>query len=224
MLAAEHPDSPRHRQSLARTLDSLAELQNAQGSSDAEGTFRKVLELHDSPCGRFSEQRRIRPRSGEMLNELRKSTGRCWSSERRGDQLHGLVLDLYARMAGGGTAPSRELKQELGSAPNNLANLHRSDAEKSFRGALDILEPLAVDPSSPTSTKEELAIALNNFGEFLSESNRRGDAEKMFTRSVETFDSLLAQTPRAPKTLSLLGYVLENLGRLRLRDGAPKKP
>lgn len=216
-LAAEHADAPRHRQALARTLDSLAELQQAKSSPEVEATYQRAVDLHQRLVSEFQgnqEYGRDLARCLGNFGTVLASAGNVKEAEARYRRALAILKGL-----GADRLSPREVREEQARALNNLADLHLSDSEPTFLQAITLLEALSGEPAAPHSSRVELASVLNNYAELLDSSGRIAEAEKYYSRSVDTFEALLANAPKSARDQNVFAYVLEKLGLLRLKDG-----
>jgi tetratricopeptide (TPR) repeat protein len=95
-------------------------------------------------------------------------------------------------------------------------------AERDFRDAIDLLEPLSGRGGNPQAT-QELGRAYNNTGTLLAtRGDRRDEALAPYTRAVQIHESLLKQEPENREYALELVKFYNNLGDL-LRESADVK-
>jgi serine/threonine-protein kinase len=227
-LRKQDPANADFRRDLARGLHGEGVLfKDGDRLQQAEGLIRKAIRLREE-IARDTDQN---PEDIQALNDGRYQLGAVLARAARvGDR----VEDRTALEAA--IAVQKELVEKIGGQPelrtrlaryrNNLgilqsASADPSDAEKTFRGTLDLLAPSLKDREALPAVRWQLARVSNNLG-ILLRKERPDDAGSHLRQAEALLQKLVNEFPRVAQYTLELASVESNLGRLA-QERQPEK-
>jgi tetratricopeptide (TPR) repeat protein/tRNA A-37 threonylcarbamoyl transferase component Bud32 len=224
-IHANQPEDAELRRELARTLrrtgDAAAELglfDDARRDLDeAEATFR---DLRLAASGDELSTRDL----AECLNSegnLASDSGKLAVAESK----HREALELREQLSNG-NSNRPDLRRDIARSWNNLANVTRQlgpsrhrDTEQSYRQAVTICRDLVQLTDGPAPDRRLLALALNNLGLFLRDTDRPVEARRDLMESLQLRQGLAAESPENPDYRNDVAGTLGNIAQAELRAG-----
>jgi serine/threonine-protein kinase len=200
--------------------------------ADAEENEQKALEQRDKAHGRF---RLAREAVDTFFTHVSESPEmKAQGVEKLRTQLLETASAFYQRFVRE-EEDDVEVQAERGRAYWRLANLYRitnhyDRAEKAYRDARDILQPLvAAYPEVPTY-QQDLAHSYHNLGVLYTETNRLAEAETVLRQALDLCQKLAAGYPQVAAyqldvTLSQnsLSVLYQKLGRTEAAVAASRE-
>jgi tetratricopeptide (TPR) repeat protein len=203
------------REGLAETLNWLGELYREQGHrlDDAERVYRRALAIQselaaESPAR--ADYRRLQARALFNLGIVQMDTGRREEARRDYDR----AIELL-RGAGADKHADPAYRHELARCRINRGLLLQENgrldaAEPDFRQAINLLRQLTLQRRF--IYRLELAVACNNLGNLLAETNRPAEARQAHEEALALTGQLVVFFPARPEYRRELGLTHNSLG------------
>lgn len=202
-LMREYPRESDYRRDLAMAGHNLGVLYVRIGRlADAEREYRQAIPLLEQLAGR--EPAESSPRADLLAKYLNSLGDVLWKSGRadQAEQTYGRALDLYGVLA-------TEFPQDT-HYPQEVAGLHHNlgvlrygvgrltEAESSLREAAKLFDQLRAAEPHKRGPRYGQAVAHLMLANVLGDTGRPVPAEEAFHRSLEHFESLVADHPGVP--------------------------
>src|SRR5208282_5773595 len=219
-LVKQFPDSPRYREQLAGTVLDLALAYDAAGNPAAQSNYLESLKIDEALVHEFPDNANYKVAEGLCLMDL----GAYVRESNRNDEAESYYLRALAVLKDVPTDQS--LRQQAG-LYSNLGDLRhdmkKPGAEEALLQSIAISEKLVARKPPARGDRTYLAIAQNNLGEALKDTNRTDEAGKYLDSAIAGFDSLARESPKAVDIQDYLGYSLETQAELMEKIGQPEK-
>jgi tetratricopeptide (TPR) repeat protein/tRNA A-37 threonylcarbamoyl transferase component Bud32 len=220
-LAAEHPDVPEYRQTLAGAYHDLANLLTLrEGPAAAQADYRAARDLYRQ----LTIQLAGVPAQRDTLAHCYTSLGIIQATLKEGDAAEAsyrAALQLREQLAGAHPGVPW-YRQEFGQATSLLADslvgpAKWAEAERLYGASLAVWQALADEQPGVPSYRRGLARAHMSLGAVLANRDRWDEARAEYQRAVALRERLAAELPGVGEYRFDYGYSCLLLGTL-LRD------
>jgi eukaryotic-like serine/threonine-protein kinase len=212
------PDKPRYRSFLASDLDSLALALNALSQPKVDEAFAAANAIFERLIADHPENVDYRIRQAMCLRNqggVLTLAGRTQEAEpiyRKG------LAVLDAIKPNVVTADCQRWQAKI---LFNLGALQIAGAEDALKRSIAISRQLLAGKPGAVDDRHNLAIAQNNLGMVLLDQKRLADAGPCFAQSLENFEKLATDAPKAVEIQSNFGTVLADQGKWLDQCGKP---
>jgi eukaryotic-like serine/threonine-protein kinase len=210
------PDKPRYKSDQASDMDSLALALNGLGQPKVDETFAAAIKIFERLIADHPENIDYRIREARCLRNqggVLHLAGRTKQAEpiyRKGLA----VLD-----ASDPKLRTADCQRWQAKILFNLGALQGAGAEDALKRSIAISEQLLAGKPGAVDDRHNLAIAQNNLGMVLVDQKRLVDAGPYFAQSLENFEKLVADAPKAVEIQSHFGMVLAEQGKWLDKSG-----
>jgi eukaryotic-like serine/threonine-protein kinase len=220
VLIEQFPDSPRYREQLAGNLQNLALAYDAKGDATAEPTYAESLKMYEALVRKFPDNAQYK----EGLARSLRNFGAYEAATNRLDRAESCYIRGLSVLKNLHTTESQRI--QVGNYVNlgNLRNdAHRPGAEEPLRQAVAISEVLVARKPATREDRVSLAIAQNDLGETMRNSDRTEEAGRLYESAIAGFNTLASENPKAIDIQDYLGYTYESQAELLEKIGQPNK-
>jgi serine/threonine protein kinase/Flp pilus assembly protein TadD len=204
------PEKPRYRSLLGSALDSMAVALNALGQPQVDETFAAANAIFERLIANHPENVDYRIRQAMCLRNqggVLHLAGRTKEAEpiyRKGLAVLDAVKPSLV------TAACQRWQAKI---LFNMGALEGAGAEDALKRSIAISQQLLAGKSGDVEDRHNLAIAQNNLGMVLVDQKRLALAGPVFAQSLENFEKLVAEAPKAVEIQSHFGIVLAEQGK-----------
>lgn len=225
-LAQEAPSVADYSNAIGLTRINLGELLDGNGAPpEAEAEYQKALDQFSALVAKYPENPDYqRGQATCLLNMagIMVASGR----NKQADVVYqkaATIFDGLLSRTPDNAAAKLALADCLSSQGENRRQGHLDGAGEILKRSVDLYAQVVKESPNQPDYRRGLAVGQVNYGEWLSESGKKTEADAAFKESLALLEKLTAEAPSAAPYQFYLGYVLGDLAKERIAAKQPEE-